>query len=167
MQEYAAQNSIAFNFIPCYSPAWGGLWEAAVKSVKYHLKRVLGSVVLTYEQINTVLVEIVGIFNSRPLIPLSSDINNYDYLTPGHFLIGCSPIMYPEINYTETPQNRLNFWNSCTKIKQSFWKIWSKQYINVLQNRPKWRNETPNIKVGSLVVLRLTIVLHCIGRWLG
>ena len=34
------------------------VWEAAVKSLETHLRRVLGSVTLTYEELCTVLVQI-------------------------------------------------------------------------------------------------------------
>ncbi|XP_072934833.1 uncharacterized protein [Epargyreus clarus] len=40
------------------APSWpsaGGLWEAAVKSLKYHLRRVIGEQKLTYEEFSTLL----------------------------------------------------------------------------------------------------------------
>lgn len=88
-------------------------------------------------------------------MPLStSDVNDYSYLTPGHFLIGNALTMYPETDVCNVPQNRLKFWQQCTQLKQSFWKLWHKQYLNILQNRPKWRTESCNIKVGSLVIIK-------------
>ncbi|GFW80728.1 hypothetical protein TNCV_1552441 [Trichonephila clavipes] len=36
----------------------GGLWEAGIKSVKYHLKRALGRSRLTYEEFETVIIQI-------------------------------------------------------------------------------------------------------------
>lgn len=156
VHKFSAQHGIEFHFIPSYSPTFGGVWEAAVKSTKYHLKRTLQGALLTYyEQITTVLAEIECVLNSRPLIPLSSsDVNDYSYLTPGHFLIGNALTMYPENDVSNVPQNRLKFWQSCTQLKQQFWKMWYKQYLNVLQNRPKWLNICPNVKTGALVILR-------------
>lgn len=151
---FSSQRGIKFHFIPTYSPTFGGLWEAAVKSTKYHLKRVLKRAVMTYEQLNSILIEIEAILNSRPLLQMSSDPNDFCYLTPGHFLIGSSLTMYPEQNLCDVPKNRLKFWEQCTNIKQSFWKIWHKYYLNILQNRPKWQSEQLNVKQGSLVILK-------------
>jgi len=39
--EAAAHIGVDRHFIPAYSPHFGGLWEAGVKSVKHHLKRVV------------------------------------------------------------------------------------------------------------------------------
>ncbi|GFX87364.1 hypothetical protein TNCV_3369341 [Trichonephila clavipes] len=55
----------------------GGLWEAGIKSVKYHLKRTLGRSRLTYEEFETVIIQVEGILNSIPLIPISNDFDNF------------------------------------------------------------------------------------------
>jgi len=40
---------------------------------------------------NTFLIQIEAIFNSRPVTPFSDDLDDLSVLTPGHFLIG-SPL---------------------------------------------------------------------------
>ena len=52
-----ASLGIEWRFIPGRSPHFGGLWEAAVKSAKTHLCRVVGEVKLTFEEPSTVLVQ--------------------------------------------------------------------------------------------------------------
>jgi hypothetical protein len=63
------------------------LREAAVKSIKYHLRHILGDNVCTYEELVTITANIQACLNSRPLCTLPND-PSYSYLSPGHFLIG-------------------------------------------------------------------------------
>lgn len=74
-----------WHFIPASSPHFGGLWEAGVKSFKHHLRRILNNTTLTYEEFYTLLTQIEASLNSRPLCPISSDPNDIDALTAGHF----------------------------------------------------------------------------------
>lgn len=80
-----AEDGITFKFIPPRSPNFGGLWEAAVKSMKNHLRRTMGNVILYQDEFWTLLVQIESCLNSRPLTQLTSDPNDLEVLTPGHF----------------------------------------------------------------------------------
>ena len=75
-------------FIPERAPHFGGLWEAAVKSLKTHLRRVTANAKLTFEEFLAVLIQVKACLNSRPLTPLPCDDDGIEALTPGHFLIG-------------------------------------------------------------------------------
>ncbi|XP_033179288.1 uncharacterized protein LOC117152278 [Bombus impatiens] len=86
---FLADKQIEWRFIPPHSPHFGGLWEAAVKSLKRHLRRVASNELLTSEQLNTLIRE-AAVLNSHPQTPISTDPNDFLVLTPGHFLIGDS-----------------------------------------------------------------------------
>ncbi|RLU21712.1 hypothetical protein DMN91_006088 [Ooceraea biroi] len=92
IDNFLADQAIQWTFIPPYSPHMSGLWEAAVKSAKVHLKRVIGNTMLTFEELGTLFVQIQAVLNSRPLCPTSADSCDYEALTPGHFIIGESLI---------------------------------------------------------------------------
>ena len=55
MAKKLAEDGIHWHFNPPAAPHMGGLWEAGVKSVKYHLRRILGNTTLTFEEITTTL----------------------------------------------------------------------------------------------------------------
>ncbi|XP_068972383.1 uncharacterized protein [Bombus flavifrons] len=154
VQSFLADRRIEWRFIPPNSPHFGGLWEAAVKSFKRHLRRVAGNELLTFENFNTLIIEIESILNSRPLTPISSDPNDLLVLTPGHFLIGDSLTSIRERDFRDTPTNRLSSWQHIQKLKQHFWRRWHREYLNELSIRNKWNKGNHDIREGTIVILR-------------
>ncbi|GFU98866.1 integrase catalytic domain-containing protein [Trichonephila clavipes] len=75
---YFTEEGIEWNFILPRALHMGGLWEAGIKSVKYHLKQALGRSRLTYEEFETVIIQAEGILNSRPLTQISNDFDNFE-----------------------------------------------------------------------------------------
>lgn len=148
-------DNIEWKFIPSRSPTFGGLWEAGVRSVKFHLRRVLKTSQVTFEEFYTILVQIEAIVNSRPLSPLSSDPNDYQPLTPGHFLIGRPLTQIPDGEYIEQPANRIKHFHYLQQVMNHFWSRWSREYINNLQTRQKWKqNNQTLLQIGRLVLLK-------------
>ncbi|XP_014207299.1 uncharacterized protein LOC106638559 [Copidosoma floridanum] len=163
IENYALSNRITWHFNPPLSPHFGGLWEAAVKSFKHHLKRILKDHTLTYEQMQTLLIEIEAILNSRLICTLSADPNDPLALTPAHILIGKSFKTLPEKNLVSVPDNRLSTWNFITKARQDFWNRWHTDYLNEFNIRQKWHESTGEIKPGAVVILIEKTIPH--GRW--
>lgn len=151
---YTSTQGIQWHFIPPSSPHFGGLWEAGVKSLKYHLRRVVGNVCLNYEEFSTVLTQIEACLNSRPICQLSSDPSDPEVLTPGHFLVGGPLTSLPEPDYTHFPTNRLNRWQLAQQCIQQVWSRWSRDYLNQLQQRSKWNTQFPNLQPGMLILLK-------------
>jgi len=110
VEEVLLESEVQWRFIPPRSPHFGGLWEAAVKSMKNLVQKTLGNVHLTYEELYTVLTRAEACLNSRPLTPISTDPNDLSVLTPCHFLIGDSLLAIPEPDISNTSTNRLTRW---------------------------------------------------------
>ena len=150
---FCTSEQINWNFIPPRAPNFGGLWEASIKSFKFHLNRVTKGTVLTLEEFLTLIIQIEGILNSRPLTSLSDDPHDPQPLTPNHFLTGGPNVSLCEPSLSEIPDNYLTKWQQITKMIESFWKRYSTEYLHTLQIRTKWKQEMPNIKVNDIVML--------------
>ena len=132
LRMYLSQQGIEWVTIPPRAPHFGGVWEAGVKSMKRHLRRVVGVQRLNYEELLTFINQIEAILNSRPLFPMSNDPNDFSPLTPGHFLIGDSMISLPqEDKFINSNQP----FKLLQKMYQDFWKSWKRDYLTELQVR--------------------------------
>lgn len=156
MQDLAsilANDGTKWEFNPPSAPHFGGKWEAAVKSRKFHLLRTIGDASLTYEEFSTILIQIEAILNSRPLCPLSDDVEDCSALTPGHFLIGEALTTTPEANLLTLPSTRLTRWQILRQKVEHFWTRWSSECLQRYQAISKWHHPKNEIETGSLVLI--------------
>ncbi|XP_012543534.1 uncharacterized protein LOC105840988 [Monomorium pharaonis] len=152
VDEFATSKRISWHFNPPLSPHFGGIWEAAIKSFKHHLKRYrfVGDLLFTYEELNTLAIEIEAILNSRPLCRISTNPNDPVALTSAHLLVGRLLTMLPEDNYTSVVENRLTSWQLINKTRQNFWRRWHVEYLNEMQ---KWINSDAELQPGMTVII--------------
>ncbi|XP_041775581.1 uncharacterized protein LOC121595579 [Anopheles merus] len=134
LKNAALQDDIEWHFIPPHAPNFGGLWEAAVKSAKRILRKVLGNQRLSFPEMTTVLTHIEAQLNSRPLTPLSEDPSEMNVLTPGHFLIGAPLTALPEKDVSNQPENLLRRYELIQRLVQLHWKRWQREYLSELHN---------------------------------
>ena len=117
VSDFCSVQGIDWHFIPEKAPHFGGLWEAAVKSLKTHLRRVVGNSKLNFEEMCAVLTQIEACLNSRPLgtIPHNDD-DGIEMLTPGHFLIGRPIQAIPNHPQSYEPMTVLRRWYLCESL---------------------------------------------------
>ncbi|GFX87135.1 integrase catalytic domain-containing protein [Trichonephila clavipes] len=96
-------------------------------------------------------------------IPLSDNINEYEVLTPGHFIIGRLISAIPEPAILDISDNRLSRWQYTTKCVQTIWKRWKNDYLDHLQQRNKWQFEKNNVAAGCSVFLKENDLPPC--KW--
>ncbi|XP_076300572.1 uncharacterized protein LOC143218889 [Lasioglossum baleicum] len=153
--EVLAQEGIEWHFIPPRAPHFGGLWERGVRSIKTHMKRVIGEQKLTFEEMYTMLTQIEPCLNSRPLHPLSSDPSDLNPLTPGHFLVGEALTALPQADLAQITQNRLSRFQILQQMIQHFWKRWQRDYLHGLQQRQRWKSDSPDAPtLGAMVLIK-------------
>lgn len=148
-----ANDGTQWKFNPPSAPHFGGKWEAGVKSVKYHIKRVVGNQLLTYEEMTTFLTQVEAVLNSRPLCPLTDDPDDLQALTPAHFLIGSSLSIVPEPSLEFEKFTHLSRWQLTRQMLESFWSHWSNEYLQRYLSIYKWNREFPSLQEGFFVLV--------------
>ncbi|XP_014229554.2 uncharacterized protein LOC106654274 [Trichogramma pretiosum] len=152
-----------WRFNPPAAPHFGGIWEAAVKSTKFHLKRIIGDTRLTFEEFSTLLAQIEACLNSRPLQAINDDPTDLTALTPAHFLIGTATCTIPEPSTLDLSISGLSRLQMLKNMYEHFWTRWSSEYLQALQHRPKWQKSNTQIRVGQLCVIRSELTPPC--KW--
>ena len=147
-------HNIEWQFIPPGSPWMGGAWESLVKIAKRCLKTVTNGHPVYDQQLYTILVEIEGKINSRPITPVSDDINDFQPLTPNHFLVGRPSLCQCQGKSTEKELNSKRKWKVTQALLEIFWKRFLKEYVPSLTVRTKWNKLHRNFKANDLVLIQ-------------
>nr|XP_021334729.1 uncharacterized protein LOC101884915 [Danio rerio] len=153
LQSHLASQQIKFVFNPPGAPHFGGCWEREIRSIKAALQVTLGAQTVTEEVLRTVLTEIEGILNSKPLSYTSSDISDVDPITPNCFLIGRRDASLPQVVYQDSGVISRRRWRHSQLLADHFWRHFIKYYLPNLQVRQKWKAEKENLQVGEVVMI--------------
>lgn len=102
----------------------------------------------------TLVNQIEAVLNLRPLCSISNDPKDLSVLTPTYFLVGSSLVALPDPDYIEVSMNQLSRWQLLQMFTQLIWKRWSNEYLNKLQQRPKWTRGLVKFKEGDLVLVK-------------
>ncbi|KAL7725825.1 hypothetical protein ACLKA6_015908 [Drosophila palustris] len=156
MVDHAAQRGTEFAFIPPRAPHFGGLWEAAVKAAKHHLLRAIGGVILATDELQTVVVEVEAVLNSRPIVADSTNPNDVEAITPSHLLVGRTLATLPPASVHLEDDSKLCYlrrWRLVSAVKERFWASWSRDYLLGLQQKHRWTREEQNLEVDAVVLI--------------
>ena len=161
--KFASSHQIVWSFNPPAAPHMGGAWERLVRSTKEVMFGLVKDHVLTDSQLLTVLTEVESILNSRPLTHLSDDITDLEPLTPNHILLGRHRNWSSITDVSETDITSRRKWKQVQALQRTFWERWVKEYLPTLTKRTCWRQKTPNLEVGELVLMKDDDIKR--GKW--
>ena len=159
LRSYARRNSIDWRYILELAPHWGGFYERLNRLVKTALRKIIWKSKLNYEEIETILIQIEYVLNSRPLCYVD-DTELSEPITPFHLMFGdniakrkvaCRPAELPK-NDTN-PKVRINQINAHL---EHFQKRFTAEYITGLRERDaklKKSNSNTQLKVGDVVMI--------------
>ena len=99
---FLSSRKIQWKFIADRSPCQGGMWERMVRSVKRCLVKIVGRALLSYVELNTILVEIEAVINATPLTYIFDDSEGVSYpLTLRDLINGRNLLQMPNDIHTE------------------------------------------------------------------
>lgn len=153
LQTQLAKQQIQFRYIPPSAPHFGGTWEREVKSVKTALRVILREQSVPESVLQTLLVEVEGILNSKPLGYVSSDIADPDPVTPNMLLMGRRDASLPQVLYDSNELLGKRRWRHSQVLADQFWTAFIRSYLPELQGRQKWTSDGKGLAVGQVVLL--------------
>lgn len=153
LQRQLAKQKIAFHFNPPAAPHFGGVWEREIRSVKTALYTTLGSQPLADEVLRTVLIEVEGILNSKPLGYVSSNLTDLDPVTPNLLLMGRRDGSLPQMVYPAAELLTRRRWRHSQVLADHFWSSFIRNYLPSLQTRQKWHSSPADLTEGSIVMM--------------
>lgn len=97
LQQKLATQQVEFKFNPPQAPHFGGIWEREIKSLKNALRCCLNDRVPNEAGLQTLITEVEGMINLKPLGYVSTDVADVDLITPNLLLMGRrDPTLPPE-----------------------------------------------------------------------
>ena len=146
------QTNITWKFNLPAASHMGGVWERMICSACKILRVLLKDQVVSNETLRTLMTEVEGILNSRPLTPNSNDPDDLEPLTLNHLLLLRSNLNLPPGIFTKEDSYTTRRWKQVQFLADLFWKRWSREYLPNLQQRQKCLKSRRNLTPGDLVL---------------
>ena len=133
--------------------------------MKRCLKKVIGHSRLSYDDLSTLVIEIEGTLNSRPLTFMAAILEEpltSSHLLTGHRVLGLPDSSTPEVDpdfvASANRANVTSWMNHLNLLLQHFWKRWSRKYLTELRDAHRYtaspRGSNKEITVGDIVLVR-------------
>ena len=104
-----------------------------VRGVKRCLKKSIGRTNLSFEELQTLIVEVEAVIDARPLTYVHDDSEGIDYaLTPSHLIYGRKITCLPNGNHSEMVSTYETLTRRVNSHKTLLWnlvKTWRREYL--------------------------------------
>ena len=128
------------------------MYERLIKDVKKTLYKTLGRTTLSFEQLETVIIDIEKHLNNRPLTYLESDGGEEQIFTPNVLMRGQNA---HQVEETEEDGDEVSKRHKrLRETKQHAWRRWEHEYVHsLLESHQVKRKAAPVPDVGEIVLV--------------
>lgn len=158
VQKYVTEQGSQWLFNPPHASHFGGVWERQIRTIRSVLDAMLtrvGSSQLTHELLSTLMAEVTGIVNSRPIAAVPSDTADFQPLSPSMILTAKTRPLAPQPGkFVQEDLYARRWWKRAQYLADQFWCRWRREYLQNLQRRTKWTERQPNLTDGDIVLVK-------------
>jgi len=129
LNNYLLERNIKWKFNPPSSPWMGGASESIVKLAKRPLKTVTNERAIYDENLVTFFTEVEATLNSRPLVSISDDVNDFNVITPNSFILGTSTSIFRTSDSKDAELSCRQRWKAVEALTNVFWR----RYVSMCQ----------------------------------
>ena len=142
---------IEWRFNPPAAPWWGGFWERMVGLVKTLIRKNLGRSFVTYEELQTIIVDCEFVLNNRPITYVYNDNDELEPLTPWKFLVNNISSSVKDIDEVDR-KSLLKRVQYVQNIRNCLRKRFKNEYLGLLASPPG--SARGEVKVGEIVLVK-------------
>ena len=155
LNDFLAHHEVIWQFNLSRAPWWGGMFERLVGLVKAALYKVIQGAKLTFNELQSILLDIQIILNNRPLSYCEDDIQ-LPILTPNAMVYGKTMyVLEEDLHNIESLdlRKRERYIRCC---KEMLWKRFNTEYLKALRERHNMIHKAKdmNIKQGDVVMIK-------------
>lgn len=134
VQNYLGEQGCSWTFNPPHVSHMRGSWEHMIGIARKFLDSMflLQKSCLTHEVLCTLIAEVTGIINARPLLPVSVDPQQPFILFASMLLTQKSGVLPPPGEFTDKDLYSKQ-WRQVQALANYFWSRWSREYLPSLQ----------------------------------
>ena len=160
LKEFISRIGVRWSNILDKAPWWGAFYERLIRIIKETLRKTLGKAKITYEELETVLIEIEAIMNDRPLTYIYEEVD--EPLTPSHLVIGkrLNTNSNADSNVVQQSSQTLNArFEYLQSLIDLYWKRFTSEYLTELHqhhiNSNKGNYDTScKLLLGDVVLIK-------------
>ena len=164
LNDYIISQEISWQFNLSRAPWWGGQFERLVGLVKQSLYKTIGKALLTFYELEEVLLDVEQTLNNRPLSYVEDDIQ-LPILTPNALILGeINLIPTEEESYQIEKGDLRTRFRYLKRCKDNIWSRWTNEYLKGLRERHIMKHgKNTKVKIGEVVIIKSEEKNR--GRW--